>query len=117
MRWRFEKGDPDAKPLPDGTDEGYLDRIIIDEMVGDLGMTYVNDFAVWYADNNIRTGWDLVVRGGCFKGPYAIKWTRIDLMFEEDGPPDGLFEHLEALWGPQGEHLEEGDEPRLSRIE
>lgn len=117
MKWQFIAGNPKARPLPDGADDEWMGRIEIDEMVGDLGMTYVNDIAVWYADGNIRTGYEIKVEGSCFKGPYAIKWSRIRILFEDEGAPDGLVEHLTALWGRPGEHLAEGDEPRLDRIE
>lgn len=117
MRWKFIEGNPDAQPRADGTDDEWMGRLEIDEMIGDLGMTYVSDIAVWYADNNIRSGYDIKVEGHCFKGPYAIKWKHIRILFEDESAPDGLVDHLTALWGPQEEHLEEGDEPRLDRIE
>lgn len=116
MRWQLIPGDP-TPPAPGAEDDKYDDRIVIDEMVGDLGMTYVNDVAVFFAERNIRHGYDIKATGGCFKGPYAIKWKRIEIMIEDSAVPNGLLEHLTTLWGPAGEMLDEGDEPRLDRIE
>src|SRR3546814_10137129 len=63
-----------ALPISDSDDD--LARLIIDGMSGDLGMTYVNDVASWYARENIRSGYQIRVAGHCFKGPYAIMWVQ-----------------------------------------
>ena len=97
-------------PITDGT------RLVIDEMVGDLGLSYINDVAVWYAGQNVRVGYRIRIEGHCFKGPYAIAWDQIQIIFEDDAIPSGLVPHLTALWGPQNTILEEADVPRLERI-
>lgn len=117
MRWTFIPADPTA--LPEGNrDYKWEDHIIIDEMTGeDIGISYLSDVAVWYADNNIRNGYDFFIEGGCFKGPYALQWKQIIIVFEEDPAVALLVEHLTAQWGAQGEQLGEIGIARLDRIE
>lgn len=115
MRWQIIPGDP---ANDDKVDEfGYMDRVTVTDMAGDLGMTYLSDVAVWFADQNIRAGYDVRAVGGCFKGPYAIKWRKIEIALEPEVPVDLLRTHLASIWGPEGQHLAEGDDPRLARIE
>src|SRR3546814_3336842 len=93
-----------------------ISRLIIDEMSGDLGMTYVNDVASWYARENIRSGYQIRVAGHCFKGPYAIMWDQIQIIFEDEHVTAGLSLHLAQIWGPENVPLDEAHEARLDRI-
>src|SRR3546814_7846261 len=83
MRWTIRFPEPSA-PSSSADSDDDLARLIIDEMSGDLGMTYVNDVASWYARENIRSGYQIRVAGHCFKGPYAIMWDQIQIIFEDE---------------------------------
>src|SRR3546814_20389711 len=66
MRWTIRFPEPSA-PSSSADSDDDLARLIIDEMSGDLGMTYVNDVASWYARENIRSGYQIRVAGHSFK--------------------------------------------------
>jgi hypothetical protein len=113
MLWTFMPGDPAGNG-----EEDDLDRIVIDGLDGeDLGMSYVSDVAVWYAEQNIRHGYRFSVQGHCFKGPYAIMYDRIEIVFEACDAPARLRAHLHEAWGPEDEQLGEVGEARKARIE
>jgi hypothetical protein len=116
MLWRYIPGDPDAD---DAVDElGHMDKVVITDMEGeDVGLGYLSDVATWYADNDVRHGYDVRIRGGAFKGPYAIIWGRIEIAFEECGMVARLREHLLSIWGAEGVHLGTIGDRRLDRID
>src|SRR3546814_11936035 len=55
MRWTIRFPEPSAPSYSADSDDD-LARLIIDEMSGDLGMTYVNDVASWYAGETTHRG-------------------------------------------------------------
>jgi hypothetical protein len=114
MRWRVIPAEPESQS-DDDSSIAQSTRLEIDEMIGELGLTYLNDVAVWCASQNIRSGYQIRIEGHCFKGPYAIAWDQIRIVFEDEVPA-GLTDHLTELWGPQNVALEEKDSPRLERL-
>src|SRR3546814_11883028 len=96
MRWTIRFPEPSA-PSSSADSDDDLARLIIDEMSGDLGMTYVNDVASWYARENIRSGYQIRVAGHCFKGHSAIMWDQIPLIFEHEHVTTGLSLHLAQI--------------------
>lgn len=106
MRWRYIPGDPDST-----TDDGDQDRIVIDDLEGeDAPLACIGEIGLYYAENNVRYGYDVDVKGGCNKGPQGINWGPITIVLEETAFPnedalEGLRAHLERAWGPQGESL------------
>lgn len=115
MRWTFTSGNPDADD--DLDDNAYMDSIVIDDVRGeDVGLGYLDDIAVWYADNNVRHGYHVAIEGSAFKGPYVLEWDRIVVHFEECGAVAALREHLHAAWGPEGVALGQIGAPRLTRL-
>ena len=106
MRWKFVPGDPASVTI-----DGDLDRIVIDDLEGeDAPLACIGEIGLFYADNDIRYGYDVEVKGGCNKGPQGIQWGPITIVFEEAAAPTpdavGLLrKHLQRIWGPEGESL------------
>lgn len=116
MRWIFKPGNPDNDDA--AAPNGYMDSIVIDDMRGeDVGLGYLSDVAVWYADNDVRHGYHIEIRGGAYKGPYALEWDSIIVWFEDCGMVARLREHLISTWGPEGKQLGEIGVRRLDRID
>lgn len=115
MRWQLIKADA-AAPAVGQPDDAWLDSILIDELAGGLGMTYLNDVAVFYDERDIRHGYDFKIEGSCFKGRYGLEYKTIRIILEDTDAPTGLIEHLTSIWGPQGTLIDEGFRPRLTRI-
>lgn len=116
MRWRFQIASDASSIDPDLLGDPAEDHLIIDELTGPLGITYLNDIAAWFSDNNIREGYQVQCAGSCFKGPYGIQWKRIEITFDNARMPTGLSQHLQAIWGDENTSLAEGHSTCLSHI-
>lgn len=106
MRWKFVPGDPDSETV-----DGDQDRIVIDGLEGEeTPLACIGEIGLFYADNNIRHGYDVDLKGSCAKGPQGINWGPITITFEDAAAPtpdavSTLRTHLNRIWGPEGEIL------------
>jgi len=114
MQWNYVPGDPASITI-----DGDLDRIVITDLAGmDNVLAYIGQIASFYAERNIRAGYDLKLEGSCNKGPQGINWGPFEIVFEDDPGSLLLRNHLEALWGPQNTRIEtlQSDEAMASAV-
>ncbi len=97
MKWKHIPGDPASMTL-----DGHMDRVVIEDLEGDdNALAYLGQIALFFSDNNIRTGYQVEVIGSCNKVPQGINWGPITVTFEESDGVKLLVAHLESAWGPQ----------------
>lgn len=111
MRWKFVPGDPDSVTV-----DGDQDRIVIDGLEGEeTPLACIGEIGLFYADNNIRHGYDVDLKGSCAKGPQGINWGPITIVFEHaDSSVARLLDHLRTIWGPEGRMLDVERTPRAA---
>lgn len=111
MKWIFTPADPES---PD--DFESQDRIRVDSFDGwESGLSYLNDVATWYSDQNIREGYDFRIEGYAFKGPRSLDYDLVEFSFEPSKGIALLREHLATAWGPEGQDLPSVGEPDVVR--
>ena len=111
MKWTFI-------PADKASDDDFAsqDRIRVDSFDGwESGLSYLDDVATWYAEQNVREGYDFRIEGFAFKGPRSLDYEHVEFSFE---PSDGiarLREHLSTAWGPEGALLPAVGDPDVVR--
>lgn len=111
MRWQFIPADPRSDD-----DLEAQDRIRIDSFEGwESGLSYLSDIASWYADEDVREGYDFRVEGSAFKGRRSLDYREVVVAFEPSPGVAGLRAHLAVAWGPEGEVLPPVGDPDVVR--
>lgn len=112
MKWTFIPADPAS---PD--DFLIQDRIRVDSFDGwESGLSYLSDVSTWYAEQNVRQGYDFRIEGYAFKGPKALDYRHVEFSFEPSPGIALLRAHLAVAWGPEGEDLPAVGDPDVVRI-
>lgn len=112
MRWKFVAENPHSD-----VEDDFENRIVLEGMEGeDTALHYINDVAVFCAAQNIRSGYDIEVKGSCHKGPCAIQWGPIVIRFDDAGIAQAVRDHVLSIWGPENQDLGEVGGKSLSRL-
>lgn len=111
MKWKFI-------PADEASLDDFLaqDRIRVDSFDSwESGLSYLNDVAVWYSEQNVRQGYDFRIEGYAFKGPRNLDYRYVEFSFEPSQGITLLREHLATAWGAEGLDLPAVGDPDVTR--